>query len=55
MFELLQELKDGAESLSKSYSNPISINAGCQLFIEFMTTLPHETAVRSFPLPVPFP
>lgn len=46
MFELVKELKDGAETLKERYyANPISINAGCELFIEFVTLFPHETAV----------
>lgn len=49
MFELVKELKDGAEALKKQSSNPISLNAGCELFIEFVTLFPHETAVsKSF-------
>jgi translation initiation factor eIF-2B subunit alpha len=46
MFELVKELKDGAETLKKKRSsNPMSVNAGCELFIEFVTLFPHETAV----------
>ncbi|KAJ7582741.1 hypothetical protein C8J56DRAFT_792445 [Mycena floridula] len=44
MFELVKELKDGAETLKRQISNPISLNAGCELFIEFVTLFPHETA-----------
>ncbi|KIK59895.1 hypothetical protein GYMLUDRAFT_44378 [Collybiopsis luxurians FD-317 M1] len=44
MFELLNELKGGAESLSRQTSNPIGLNAGCELFIEFITLFPHDAA-----------
>uniref|UniRef100_A0A0W0F926 Translation initiation factor eIF2B subunit alpha n=1 Tax=Moniliophthora roreri TaxID=221103 RepID=A0A0W0F926_MONRR len=44
MFELVKELKDGAETLNKRSSNPISLNAGCELFIEFITLFPHDSA-----------
>ncbi|TCD69721.1 translation initiation factor eIF-2B subunit alpha [Steccherinum ochraceum] len=43
MFELVQELHDGAEVLKKSTTNPISLNAGCELFIAFVTLFPHES------------
>ena len=45
MFELVKELKDGAEELNLKSSNPISLNAGCELFIEFITLFPHSSAV----------
>ncbi|KAF9264705.1 nagb/rpia/CoA transferase-like protein [Marasmius fiardii PR-910] len=44
MFELVKELKDGAENLNKHSPNPISLNAGCELFIEFITLFPHDSA-----------
>ncbi|KAK7467106.1 translation initiation factor eIF-2B subunit alpha [Stygiomarasmius scandens] len=44
MFELVKELKDGAEELNLKSSNPISLNAGCELFIEFITLFPHSSA-----------
>ncbi|KAH7871881.1 hypothetical protein F5879DRAFT_798874 [Lentinula edodes] len=44
MFELLNELKGAAEALSKHSSNPIGLNAGCELFIEFITLFPHDAA-----------
>jgi len=53
MFELVKALNDGAEDLKKQASNPISLNAGCELFTAFVTLLPHDSAVcppRSLPL-----
>ncbi|KAL5511586.1 GCN3 [Sanghuangporus vaninii] len=44
MFELVQALHEGAEALRKQYTNSISINAGCELFIAFVTLFPHESA-----------
>ncbi|KAJ4487988.1 hypothetical protein J3R30DRAFT_3281197 [Lentinula aciculospora] len=44
MFELLNELKGNAEALSRHSSNPIGLNAGCELFIEFITLFPHDAA-----------
>ncbi|KAI0807114.1 nagb/rpia/CoA transferase-like protein [Fomes fomentarius] len=35
MFELVQALNDGAEELKRRSLNPISLNAGCELFIAF--------------------
>lgn len=43
MFELVQELNDGANALKKRISNHISLNAGCELFIAFVTLFPHES------------
>jgi len=43
MFELVQALNDDAEILKKSSPNPISLNAGCELFIAFVTLFPHES------------
>lgn len=45
MFELVKELHDGAEVLKRSTKNPISLNAGCELFIAFVTLFPHESDV----------
>lgn len=47
MFELVKALNDGAEALKASTSNPISLNAGCELFIAFVTLLPHDSAVST--------
>ncbi len=47
MFELVQELKDGAETLKQQSSNSISLNAGTELFIEFVTLFPHEASVST--------
>ncbi|KAE9387495.1 nagb/rpia/CoA transferase-like protein [Gymnopus androsaceus JB14] len=44
MFELLNELKGSAEALSRQSPNPIGLNAGCELFIEFITLFPHDAA-----------
>ncbi|EIN07411.1 nagb/rpia/CoA transferase-like protein [Punctularia strigosozonata HHB-11173 SS5] len=43
MFELVKALEDGAEELKKRTPNPISLNAGCELFIAFVTLFPHES------------
>jgi len=43
MFELVGELHFGAEELKTKTSNAISLNAGCQLFIAFVTLFPHES------------
>ena len=45
MFELVQALNDGAEELKRRSRNPISLNAGCELFIAFVTLFPHESDV----------
>ncbi|KAF4603619.1 translation initiation factor eIF-2B subunit alpha [Pleurotus pulmonarius] len=44
MFELVKELHEGAAVLEKRSPNPISLNAGCQLFIAFVTLFPHDSA-----------
>ena len=51
MLELVKALNDGAEALKASTSNPISLNAGCELFIAFVTLLPHDSAVSTACLP----
>ncbi|KAJ3517157.1 hypothetical protein NLJ89_g692 [Agrocybe chaxingu] len=43
MFELVKALNDGAEALKKQASNTISVNAGCELFIAFVTLFPHDS------------
>ncbi|GLB34982.1 putative eIF-2B alpha beta delta subunits family protein [Lyophyllum shimeji] len=43
MFELVKALNDGAEVLKAKSSNPISLNAGCELFIAFVTLFPHDS------------
>ncbi|KAI0695898.1 hypothetical protein BC835DRAFT_1344410 [Cytidiella melzeri] len=43
MFELVQALNDGAEQLKQQTTNSISLNAGCELFIAFVTLFPHES------------
>ncbi|KAI0306601.1 IF-2B-domain-containing protein [Multifurca ochricompacta] len=43
MFELVQALNDGAETLKKRVPNPIGLTAGCELFIGFVTLFPHES------------
>lgn len=45
MFELVKALNDGAEALRKRVPNPIGLNAGCELFIAFVTLFPHESTV----------
>ncbi|KAH0830542.1 hypothetical protein J3R83DRAFT_1995 [Lanmaoa asiatica] len=43
MFELVKALNDGARVLSERSPNPISLNAGCELFIAFVTLFPHDS------------
>ncbi|KAG9318455.1 hypothetical protein JVU11DRAFT_546 [Chiua virens] len=43
MFELVKALNDGARVLSQRSPNPISLNAGCELFIAFVTLSPHDS------------
>ena len=47
MFELVQALNDGAGELKKRTTNSISLNAGCELFIAFVTLFPHESDVSN--------
>ena len=48
MFELVQALNDGAKELKRRSANPISLNAGCELFIAFVTLFPHESDVSRY-------
>ena len=48
MFELVKALNHGAETLKNQTSNSISLNAGCELFIAFVTLFPHDSAVYPF-------
>jgi len=48
MFELVKALHDGAEALRERSSNSISLNAGCELFIAFVTLFPHGSDVSLF-------
>lgn len=43
MFELVKALNHGAEVLKLQVPNPISPNAGCELFIAFVTLFPHNS------------
>ena len=45
MVALVQALNDGAEELKRRSPNPISLNAGCELFIAFVTLFPHGSDV----------
>ena len=47
MFELVGALNHGAETLKNQTSNSISLNAGCELFIAFVTLFPHDSDVCS--------
>ena len=48
MFELVQYLTQGADALHQRYKkNPISLDAGCQLFIAFVTLYIHELRVST--------
>jgi len=38
MYELVGELKQGASMLKQNYPNKISLTAGCDLFIRYVTT-----------------
>lgn len=42
MFELVEALKAAQRTLASKFSNPIGIDAGCSLFIEFVTLFPHD-------------
>jgi hypothetical protein len=42
MTELAKALEAGAEELKSRSENPMSLAAGCELFIAFVTDLPHE-------------
>jgi len=53
MFELVKALNDGAQVLRSHSANPISLNAGCELFITFVTLFPHDSDVRFFHSPCP--
>lgn len=44
MFELVKALNDGTQVLKSTTSNPISLNAGCELFTAFVTLFPHDSA-----------
>jgi len=48
MFELVKALNDGAKTLKEGTPNPISLNAGCELFIAFVTLFPHDSDVRTY-------
>ncbi|KAJ7109348.1 nagb/rpia/CoA transferase-like protein [Mycena epipterygia] len=48
MFELIKALNEGSDSLKKHSSNPISMNAGCELFIAFVTLFPGDAISGSF-------
>lgn len=47
MFELARALDDGVAALKKQASNSIGLNAGCELFIAFVTLFPHASDVCS--------
>ena len=53
MFELVQAVEEGAAALKKQASNPISVDAGCSLFIAFVTLFPHDSAVCLHPMSSP--
>ncbi|RXW24109.1 hypothetical protein EST38_g1715 [Candolleomyces aberdarensis] len=44
MFELVNALHEGEKSLKSRVSNSIGVSAGCELFIEFVTLFPHDSA-----------
>jgi len=45
MYELVEELKNGAGALKRHTPNPISLSAGADLFIRYVTTAPQEHTV----------
>ncbi|KAF8582678.1 nagb/rpia/CoA transferase-like protein, partial [Ramaria rubella] len=47
MFELVRALNHGAHALQTRATNPISLSAGCNLLIEFVSVFPHES--HNFP------
>lgn len=47
MYELVEELKNGAVVLKRHTPNPISLSAGADLFIRYVTTAPLDHTVRS--------
>ncbi|TFK42609.1 hypothetical protein BDQ12DRAFT_676491 [Crucibulum laeve] len=47
MFELVKALNDGAAELRGRTTNPISLNAGCELFIAFVTLSTHNSTTFS--------
>jgi translation initiation factor eIF-2B subunit alpha len=46
MFELVNALEEGAEALKARSHNSISLTAGCELFVAFVTLFPHESEAR---------
>ncbi|KZT54311.1 nagb/rpia/CoA transferase-like protein [Calocera cornea HHB12733] len=42
MSQLVHELQSGAEKLKKGTANPISLSAGCDLFVRYVTTTRQE-------------
>jgi translation initiation factor eIF-2B subunit alpha len=46
MQQLLESLQKGAAVLKSRSSNPLSLTAGCDLFIRYVTSLPQDTTVR---------
>jgi translation initiation factor eIF-2B subunit alpha len=47
MFELVKALNDGSKALKEGTPNSISLNAGCELFIAFVTLFPHDSDVST--------
>lgn len=45
MYELVEELKTGAATLKRNTANPISLTAGADLFIRYVTTARQEHSV----------
>lgn len=45
MYELVEALKEGAATLKRASPNPISLTAGCDLFIRYVTTAAQEFTV----------
>lgn len=48
MFQLVEELKAGANTLKEDIPNPISLTAGADLFIRYVTTARQEHSVSQF-------
>ncbi|TEB35901.1 nagb/rpia/CoA transferase-like protein [Coprinellus micaceus] len=49
MFELVNALHEGAKTLQSQVANPIGVDAGCELFIAFVTLFPHDSATNHSP------
>ncbi len=51
MYELVEALKAGAALLKRATPNPISLTAGCDLFIRYVSTARQDDLVNLGSLP----